>query len=232
MQTITGILSSPWFLIGWAALMLPSLVSVIRDLRSKNAHLMSLMRLDWCLTVVYSGLLGLLIYLNCGRKEIPRDTLWRRAFRSVAHCYSGCGAGEVVGLILAVGLFQLGNTGIAALTFAMAYVAGYALTVGPLVEKGVPVRTAIRDAVLSETPSIAVMEIVAISVDLMLSGKAGLGDPLFWSSMIVSLTLGFIAAYPVNVALIHWNVKEGMMDPRHTHHGGHEDRPQGTQSTG
>lgn len=65
------------------------------------------------------------------------------------------------------------------------------------------------------------MELVAISVDLVLGGRATIGEPLFWSSMVVSLTLGLLAAYPVNVALVHYGVKEGMMDPRQTggHHG-------------
>lgn len=218
MQTIQIILSSPWFLIGWAVLMLPSLALTIHDLRTRNSHLMGLMKVVWALTVVYSGPLGLLIYWTTGRKEIRRDGLARRAFRSVAHCYSGCGMGEIAGLVIAVGLLTLDTIWVAAITFAMAYVAGYALTVGPLMQEGVPFRTAMWDAFLAETPSIAVMEIVAIGVDLTLAGDAGLGDVRFWSSLTVSLTCGLFAAYPVNVLLIRFGVKEGMMDPRRTHH--------------
>jgi hypothetical protein len=77
---------------------------------------------------------------------------------------------------------------------------------------------AIRDAVISETPSIFVMEVVAIGVDLWLAGEAGPAQALFWSSLVVSLTCGLIAAYPVNVLLIHYGIKEGMMDPRNTEH--------------
>lgn len=29
------------------------------------------------------------------KAALSHDSLWRRSFRSVAHCYSGCGAGEV-----------------------------------------------------------------------------------------------------------------------------------------
>ena len=58
------------------------------------------------------------------------------------------------------------------------------------------------------------MEVVAIGVDLWLSAGAGLGDVLFWSSLVVSLSLGLIAAWPVNVALVALGVKEGMHDPR------------------
>ena len=218
MQTIGAILSSPHFLIVWAALMLPSLAIVLRDMQRNNDHLMSLMKWVWGLTVVYSGPLGLAIYWTTGRKEIATDSLYRRAFRSVAHCYSGCGMGEIVGLIIAVGLLSLSNILVVAITFTFAYVAGYALTVGPLVQGGVSLRTALKDAFLAETPSITIMEIVAIGVDLTLAGEATMGDIRFWSSLIVSLTCGLIAAYPVNVALIHFGVKEGMMDPRDTEH--------------
>lgn len=218
MQAIEAIISSPAFLLVWAGLMLPSLGILLRDLQRNNAHLMSLMKWVWGLTVLYSGPLGLAIYWMTGRKEIATDSLYRRAFRSVAHCYSGCGMGEIAGVVIAAGLLSLGNIWTAAITFFLAYVAGYSLTVGPLVQGGVPLKTAMKDAFLAETPSITVMEIVAIGVSLTLADHAAMGDVRFWSSLIVSLTCGLIAAYPVNIALIHYGVKEGMMDPRDTGH--------------
>ena len=217
MELLRTFFSSPVFLISWGILAVICVAILILDLRVRNAHLMYLMKVVWILTVAYSGPLGLAIYWTCGRKEIADDKLWRRSFRSVAHCYSGCGMGEIVGVIIAAGLLSFGNIGISVTTFALAYVAGYALTVGPLVQDGVAFPTAMWDAVVSETPSIAVMEFTAIGADLLIGGSSGIGDPLFWSALIVSLTLGLIAAYPVNVLLIHFGVKEGMMDPRETH---------------
>lgn len=220
MDALRTVFSSPVFLAAWAVLAIFSLAVLIRDLRARNCHLMALMKAVWVLTVAYSGPLGLAIYWTCGRKEIADDALWRRSFRSVAHCYSGCGIGEIVGVIIAAGLFSLGNAAIAITTFVLAYVAGFALTVGPLVQDGVALPTAMRDAVVSETPSITVMEITAIGVDLFVGGSSGMGDPLFWSAMVVSLTTGLLVAYPVNVLLLCLGVKEGMMDPRET-----RDRP-------
>jgi len=220
-QTYTDfvtILQSPWFLVAWAALMLPSLAILIRDLRTRNAHLMPLMKWVWALTVVYSGPLGLLVYWWSGRKEIAADGEWRRAARSVAHCYSGCGLGEIVGLTLAVGVLAAPTMAVALITFGFAYAAGFALTVGPLMQEGTGFGQAARDALYSETPSITIMEIVAIGVDLTLAGGAGPTQVLFWSSMIVSLSCGLIAAYPVNVILIRLGIKAGMMDPRNTDH--------------
>lgn len=217
MEVLRAIFSSPVFLIVWAVLALACVGILIWDLRARNAHLMSLMKAVWVLTVAYSGPLGLAIYWTCGRKEIADDKLWRRSFRSVAHCYSGCGMGEIVGVIIAAGMLSFGNIGIAVTTFILAYVAGYALTVGPLVQDGVAFPTAMWDAVVSETPSIAIMEFTAIGADLFIGGSSGMSDPLFWSALIVSLTLGLVAAYPVNVLLIHFGVKEGMMGPREAH---------------
>lgn len=208
------VLTSHQFLWTWGILVLISFIYVLYDLREKNPQIMPLMKWVWGFTVLYSGPLGLAIYFYSGRKQIAHDSLWRRGFRSVAHCYSGCGAGEIVGVTIAAGIFSLGNWGVSIITFVLAYVAGFALTVGPLVQEGEDFNSAVKDALYSETPSITIMEVVAIGVDLWLAGSARIHDPLFWSSLIFSLTMGLLAAYPVNVLLVHWGVKEGMMNPK------------------
>lgn len=63
------------------------------------------------------------------------------------------GMGEVMGVFIAAGLLALSNWWIAGLTFALAYLAGFALTVGPLVQEGVPLSTALRDALLARHAS-------------------------------------------------------------------------------
>lgn len=215
--TLKAILTAPSFLIVWGLLVAASLAVALYDLRSNNPQTPSLMKVVWVFTVLYSGPLGLAVYFYSGRRQIARDSLWRRSFRSVAHCYSGCGGGEIAGIFIAAGLLSLSNWWVAGITFALAYVAGFALTVGPLMQEGVPLRQALWDAAYSETASITVMEIVAIGTDLWLAGGAGIGDAIFWSSLVFSLSLGLIAAYPVNVLLIAWGVKEGMHSPKETH---------------
>lgn len=172
------------------------------------------MKFVWIFTTAYSGPLGLWVYWKSGRKQIPQDNIFTRGARSVAHCYSGCGMGEITGVFVTAGLLSLNNWWVAGVTFALAYIAGFALTVGPLMQEGIGFRRAIFDAFYSETASITVMEVVAISTDLILAGSATMSEPLFWSSLIVSLTAGLAAAYPVNVLLIWLGVKEGMHDPR------------------
>ena len=212
-QTLERVLTDPLYLTVWGVLVAASLAVLVWDLRKNNEELMSLMKAVWFLTVLYSGPIGLVGYWYSGRTQISRDSFWRRGFRSVSHCYSGCGAGEVIGIVTTAGILALDVSWVVAVTFALAFTFGYALTVGPLLQEGVGLGEALKDAFYSETASIAVMEIVAISVDLWLAAEATMGDVLFWTSLVFSLSLGLAAAYPVNLALIHVGVKEGMMNP-------------------
>ena len=217
MELLRGALESPAVLGLWAASAVAALGWLALDLSTGNRHLGSLMKAVWGLTVAYAGLLGVAVYAFSGRRQIRRDSVWRQAFRSVAHCYSGCGAGEILGLALSVGLLALAQLWVVLVTFTLAYVFGLALTVGPLVQDGVPFPRALKDGVLSESASIVVMEAVAIGVDLWLAGDARMGETLFWSSLVLSLSAGLLAAYPVNLWLIREGVKEGMHDPRTVH---------------
>ncbi|GAA0211766.1 DUF4396 domain-containing protein [Halobaculum roseum] len=206
-------LSDPHVMGAWAVVVAVSTAVLLWDLRERNESIPSLMRGVWTLTVLYSGPFGLAVYWYAGRTQIPRDSLARRGFRSTAHCYSGCGAGEVTGILLAQGLLGLAVGWVAAATFGFAYLFGFSLTVGPLMQEGVGLREAVADAFYSETPSITVMEVVAIGTDLLLAADAHVGDLLFWGALAFSLSIGYLAAYPVNVALVRVGVKEGMANP-------------------
>lgn len=219
--TLKAVVTDPRVLSVWVALVVVSLAVLIRDLARNNPAIGGLMKWVWILTVLYSGPLGLWIYFYSGRAQIARDSLWRRGFRSVAHCYSGCGAGEIVGVFVTVGLLSLGTWWVAGVTFALAYVAGFAMTVGPLMQEGVGFRRALWDAFYSESASITVMEVVAIGTDLWLAQGATMAQALFWSSLAFSLSVGLVAAYPVNVVLIALGVKSGMHSPKEAAGHGH-----------
>ncbi|WP_122090833.1 DUF4396 domain-containing protein [Halalkalicoccus subterraneus] len=208
------ILSNPVVAGVWVLLVIASSAVLWWDLREHNQPLPSMMKFVWTLTVLYSGPIGLAIYWYTGRTQISRDSFWRRGSRSTSHCYSGCGAGEIVGITLAQGILALNTVWVVLITFGFAYLFGYGLNIGPLMQEGESFREATKDAVFSETPSITVMEIAAIGTDLLLAGTAGIGSILFWMAMAFSLSIGFIAAYPVNVGLILFGVKEGMMNPQ------------------
>lgn len=201
-------------LLVWCILAILSVLVLLFDLSRNNTGIMPLMKAVWILTVIYSGPLGLMIYYYSGRRQIRNNSIWRKGFRSVAHCYSGCGAGELTGVLIVSGLLSLGNLWVSVMTFLLAYVFGFGMTMGPLMQSGMSTREAFKAALISDTVTIAVMEVVAISVDLYLSYNASIGDVLFWTSLILSLTIGLVAAYPVNVLLIRMGVKGGMGDPR------------------
>ena len=208
------ILSDPLVMGVWALFVVASVGTLWWDIRERNQALPSLMKGVWTLVVLYSGPFGLAIYWYSGRSQISNDSLWRRGFRSTAHCYSGCGAGEVLGFALLAGLLALQSTLlVAAGTFALAYLFGYALTVGPLMQEGVGFGEAMLDALYSETPSITIMEIAAIGTDLLIASQAHISDLLFWGALAFSLSVGFVFAYPVNAILVYFGVKEGMKNP-------------------
>ena len=125
------------------------------------------------------------------------------ALSATIHCLTGCGIGEVLGLVIAT---QLGwhDLPSIALAVVLAFVFGYALTLRPLLGSGMAVGSALRLAFAADTLSITVMEIVDNMIILAIPGAmaAGIGDPLFWLSLAVALAIAGVAAFPVNRWLI------------------------------
>ncbi len=127
----------------------------------------------------------------------------RLAYQATVHCLTGCGIGEVLGLVIAT---QLGWDDLPsiALAIVLAFVFGYALTLRPLFAAGMAAGPALRLAFAADTISITVMEIVDNAIILAIPGAmaAGITDPLFWASLAVALLVAGIAAFPVNRWLI------------------------------
>jgi Domain of unknown function (DUF4396) len=125
------------------------------------------------------------------------------ALSATIHCLTGCGIGEVLGLVIAT---QLGwhDLPSIALAVVLAFAFGYALTLRPLLGSGMAVGPALRLAFAADTLSITVMEIVDNLIILAIPGAmaAGIGDPLFWLSLAVALAVAGVAAFPVNRWLI------------------------------
>src|ERR671932_2747078 len=130
-------------------------------------------------------------------------SLNRLALAATVHCLTGCAIGEVLGMVLAT-WWGWGNVASVVLAVVLAFFFGYGLTSLPLLRSGLSVRRAAPLAFASDTASITTMEIVDNLFILLVPGAiaAGLGDPLFWWSLIVSLLIAFAAAVPVNRYLI------------------------------
>ena len=130
-------------------------------------------------------------------------SLARSAVQATLHCLTGCAIGEVLGMVLAAAL-GWGNATSIAVSVALAFLFGYALTIGPVLRAGVDFRRAVGVALASDTVSITTMEIVDNAFILVVPGAiaAGLADGLFWWSLAVSLVIAFVLTVPVNRWLI------------------------------
>ncbi len=150
------------------------------------------------------------------------NALNRLALSATVHCLTGCGIGEVLGLAIATAL-GWGDLPSIALAVALAFVFGYGLTLRPLLRSGVPFGQAARLALAADTLSIVVMEIVDNAIMLLIPGamEAGLGDLLFWGSLVVALAIAFVAAFPVNLWLIRRGRGHAVVHPHHGHHAHH-----------
>jgi hypothetical protein len=146
-----------------------------------------------------------------------RQSLNRTAWSATLHCLTGCAIGEVLGMIIGTAL-GWGNAGTIVLAVALAFVFGYALTIRPVLESGVPFAQAARLALAADTASITVMEIVDNAIMVVVPGAmdAGLGTLLFWASLFFSLVVAAFAAFPLNRWLISRGRGHAVI---HAHHG-------------
>ena len=149
----------------------------------------------------------------------------RLAVSATLHCLTGCGIGEVLGLVIADALGWSTVPAIA-LAVVLAFIFGYSLTLQPLLRGGVALGTALGIAFAADTLSITVMEIVDNAVILVVPGAmdAGIGSLLFWATLALALALAFVAAFPVN----RWLLARGLGHAKamavhgaHGNHGGH-----------
>ena len=125
------------------------------------------------------------------------------AASATLHCLTGCAIGEIVGLIVGTAA-GLGNGPTIALSIGLAFVFGFTLSSLPLLKAGLTVRATLRVVVAADTLSIATMEVVDNLVMAIIPGamNAGLVNAVFWVSMMISLAVAFVAAYPVNRYLL------------------------------
>jgi hypothetical protein len=139
------------------------------------------------------------------------------ALSATVHCLTGCGIGEVLGMVIGTWL-GWSNLATVVLAIALAFVFGYALTLRPLVKK-MPVRNAMSLALAADTASITIMEIVDNGVMLLLPGAmdAPITSMYFWGSLALSLLIAGVAAFPVNLWLINRGQGHAKVHAHHTH---------------
>ncbi|HSX31679.1 MAG TPA: DUF4396 domain-containing protein [Candidatus Saccharimonadales bacterium] len=144
------------------------------------------------------------------------DSPLRTAASATLHCLTGCGIGEVAGMVISTALGWATAPSIM-LSVALAFIFGYSLSMVPLLRHGLTVRRALGLALAADTASIIVMEITDNAFVLAVPGAihAGLTSTLFWWSLLVSLAVAFIVALPLNFWLIARGKGHAVM---HEHH--------------
>jgi hypothetical protein len=133
-------------------------------------------------------------------------SLNRTAASATLHCLTGCAIGEVAGMVIGTAL-GLGNLETILLAVALAFFFGYALTMLPLLRAGLPLAAALKLALLADTASITIMEIVDNLIMLVIPGAmdAPLDSALFWGSLAIALAVAGVAAFPV----VRWLIGRG-----------------------
>jgi Domain of unknown function (DUF4396) len=154
------------------------------------------------------------------------DESWREAITATRHCLTGCAIGEVLGMVVATAA-GWGNLGSIVVSVVLAFFFGYLLTFNGVRRAGLAVPAAVRTALAADTVSILVMEIVDNGTLVVWPSAldAGLGDWLFWASLVISLGIAFVVTVPVNRAMI----ARGLGHARaHAAHGHGATTPTGT----
>ena len=113
----------------------------------------------------------------------------------------------VIGVALA-----FSNTATIILALTLGFIFGFGLGLVPLIRAGLGWAHSVKQVLVAEGLSIAVMETAQVLVQVYTPGvmNAGLSSPVFWGGMLLALIAGFIAAFPIN----YWLVGKGI---RHQH---------------
>jgi len=135
-----------------------------------------------------------------------RGSLNSIALSATIHCLTGCGIGEILGMVIGTAL-ELGTWPTVSISVLLAFIAGYTLTMLPLLRAGIELQSALKLAFASDTASIAIMEVVDNALMVVIPGamNAGLLQFRFWWSLALSLLLAGVAAYPV----VRWLIARG-----------------------
>ena len=143
--------------------------------------------------------------------DIKKENHFALAVSATLHCLIGCGLGEVLGMIIGTWL-HMSNINTMILAIILGAILGLLFGMWPLLRAGYSFKRALKQTLIAEGLSIAVMETFEVLVQVYTPGvmDAHLNDSIFWIGMLFGLIAGFIAAFPVN----YFFIKKGI---RHQH---------------
>ena len=213
-------------LILWYLLTGASLIFLIYDLET-NTPAQWVMKLAWILIVLYTGPLGLFIYMLSCRQPMPgtHDEFiaahWKQSVGSLMHCVAGDATGIILGAIVTYHL-PLPNGIDLIIEYAAAFVIGLlifqALFMKSMAGGNYP--EAVKKTFFAETVSMNFVMVGMIPVMAILRMKIPGGDDpkglMFWGISSIATIAGAITAYPVNSWLVGSGLKHGMMSAVHS----------------
>ncbi len=201
----------------WLALAIPSAAFAAYDL-ARNQPIATVMRWGWVLVILYTGPVGLVIYLLACREPLagtheayvaPR---WKQAVGSTIHCVAGDATGVILGAV--VGFFlHLSRIGDVAFEYAAGFAFGLLIfqALFSRIMMGGSYWSGVRRTILPEWLSMNALMGGMIPVMVLLmddgSGPTGLR---FWGVMSLAIFVGALVAYPVNLWLVARGLKHGM----------------------
>lgn len=215
----------------WFALTVPSVLLAAYDLIVRTPA-MTVMKWGWLLVIVYTGPVGLVVYLLSCREPLEGThaeyvaPLWKQAVGSTIHCVAGDATGIILGAIVGI-LLHLPMT----LDLALEYVAGFSF--GLFIFQALFMKLTAGGGYLASVrrtifPEWASMNgLMAGMIPVMMAPMTivpAAGEPLslgFWGVMSAAVLVGALTAYPVNVWLVARGLKHGMGTVEVLGRGGH-----------
>ena len=213
----------------WYILTAGSLIFLIWDLL-KNTPTGNVMKLAWVLVVIYTGPIGLFIYLLSCRQPLPNThdafiaDRWKQAVGSLLHCV----AGDATGIIISSAVvfhFGLPNGIDLIIEYIFAFLVGLfvfqALFMISMYEGNYWM--AVRKTFFAEAISMNMIMAGMIPTMLILMQVIdGAHNPLhieFWGVMSLATMVGMVTAYPINLWMVTKGIKHGMMSATPKHKG-------------
>ncbi|KAB2822698.1 MAG: DUF4396 domain-containing protein, partial [Candidatus Dadabacteria bacterium] len=208
-------------LVLWYALTGLSLIFLIYDLET-NTPAEWVMKLAWILIVLYTGPLGLFIYMLSCRQPLEgtHDRFiaphWKQSIGSLMHCVAGDATGIILGAVITYHL-TLPNGIDLIFEYVMAFIVGLLIFQALFMKSmaGGNYIEAVKKTFFAETVSMNFVMVGMIPVMAILRMKIPGGDDpkglMFWGISSLATIAGAIAAYPVNSWLVGSGLKHGMM---------------------
>lgn len=154
-----------------------------------------------------------------GMKGRPR---WQSVVLSTLHCGAGCTLADIVGewflffVPVAIGGSILAGTWVVDYLLALAFGIGFQYAAIRGMERTLPRGEAIRRAAKADILSLTAWQAgmygwMAVAIFALNGGEAMPRTSfVFWFTMQIAMTCGFLVALPVNILLIRAGIKKGM----------------------